>query len=321
MTLRTVLLIGGTGFIGRSLAQRLTGLGVRVIVPTRRASCAAPLRLLPTIDVVEVDCCDTSVLCGLMTDVDAVANLVGVLHSESDAPYGPEFARAHVELPRTIVAAARLSEVPRVVHLSALGADVHGPSEYLRSKADGETAIRAAGPEIEWTIFRPSVVFGPGDDFLNLFSKLSSWLPVLPLGGAHTRFQPVFVEDVVSAIVHALQHHAGINEVIDLAGPRTYTLAELVRYVVRLQRHWSVVLPLPESLAMMQAACMECLPGPLMSRDNLRSMHRDSVTSGVPMPFGLTATAMETVAPLWLRNDRGWRSLFNQFRQRAHRAV
>jgi NADH dehydrogenase len=146
-------------------------------------------------------------------------------------------------------------------------------------------------------------------------------LPVLPLGGAHARFQPVFVEDVVTAIVYALQHRAGINEVIELTGPRIYTLAELVRYVVRLQRHCSVMLPLPESLAMLQAACMECLPGPVMSRDNVLSMRRDSVASGPPMPFGLMPAALETVAPLWLRHDCGWRGLFNQFRQRAHRAV
>lgn len=319
MTLRSVLLIGGTGFIGSCLAQRLSAMGVRVVVPTRREVKGDALRLLPTVDVVEADIYDTGVLCGLMTNVDAVVNLVGVLHSESDAPYGPEFARAHVELPRTVVAAARLSEVPRIVHISALGADVHGPSEYLRSKADGESVVRAAGPDIEWTIFRPSVVFGQHDKFLNLFAKLSAWLPVLPLGGAHTRFQPVYVEDVVSAIVHALVQRAGIDQIIELAGPRVYTLADLVRYVAHLQGHHCVILALPESLAMLQAACMELLPGPVMSRDNVLSMRRDNV-SDAPMPFGLAATALETVAPLWLRYDGGWHGLFDNFRQRAHRS-
>ena len=280
------------------------------------------MRLLPTIDVVEADIYDTGVLCGLMNEVDAVVNLVGVLHSESDVPYGPEFSRAHVELPRTIVAAARLSEVPRIVHVSALGADVHGPSEYLRSKADGEAVIRAAGPQIEWTIFRPSVVFGPGDNFLNLFAKLTSWLPLLPLGGAKTRFQPVFVEDVVSAIVLALQQRAGIAEVIELAGPRIYPLAALVRYVAHLQGHHCPVLPLPEKLALLQAAIMECLPGPLMSRDNVRSMRRNCVAAAAPaMPFGLGATALETVAPQWLQPEGDWRGAFDSFRQRAHRNV
>jgi uncharacterized protein YbjT (DUF2867 family) len=322
MTLRNVLLIGGTGFIGSSVARRLTGLGVHVIVPTRRLAKGDALRLLPTIDVVEADIYDTGVLCGLMNEVDAVVNLVGVLHSESDVPYGPEFARAHVELPRTLAAAARLSEVPRLIHVSALGADVHGPSEYLRSKADGEAVIRAADPDIAWTIFRPSVVFGPADNFLNLFAQLTAHLPIVPVGGGHTHFQPVFVEDVSTAIVHALQHHAGISEVIELAGPRVYTLAALVRYVAQLQGHHCWVLPLPERLAMWQAAVMECLPGPLMSRDNVRSMRRDCVATTVPaMPFGLEASALETVAPQWLQPAGDWRGVFDSFRQRAHRSM
>jgi NADH dehydrogenase len=254
-----------------------------------------------------------------MTDADAVVNLVGVLHSEPDVPYGPGFACAHVELPRTIVAAARLTDVSRLVHVSALGADIHGPSEYLRSKADGESVIRAAGPDIDWTIFRPSVVFGPGDSFLNLFAKLTAVLPVLPLGGAQARFQPVYVEDVVDAIVHALLHRAGLNEVAELAGPRIYTLAELAKYVARLCGHHSWIMPLPERLALLQAHCMEYLPGPLMSRDNVHSMRCDSVAHGEPMPFGLTPTALETVAPQWLRETGDWRAFFNDFRQRAHR--
>ncbi|MDB5813804.1 MAG: NAD-dependent dehydratase [Rhodocyclales bacterium] len=319
VTLRSILLVGGTGFIGTALAQRLSALGLRVIVPTRRADKGDALRLLPTVEVVEADVYDTSVLCGLMSEVDAVVNLVGVLHSESDVPYGPEFARAHVELPRTIVAAARLSEVSRIVHLSALGADMHGPSEYLRSKADGEAVIHVADPDIEWTIFRPAVVFGPGDKFLNLFAKLTTWLPILPLGGAHTRFQPVFVEDVVSAIVCALRQHKGLGETIELAGPRVYTLADLVRYVADLRGHRCMVLSLPEKLALLQAACMEYLPGPLMSRDNVLSMRRDCVASGPAMPFGLPATALETVTPQWLLGEGDWRGALDRFRQRAHR--
>ncbi|MDB5801293.1 MAG: NAD-dependent dehydratase [Rhodocyclales bacterium] len=325
MTLRSVLLVGGTGFIGSSVAQRLSALGLHVIVPTRRLTKGDALRMLPTIDLVEADIYDTCALCGLMNEVDAVVNLVGVLHSESDAPYGPEFARAHVELPRTLVAAARLSEVPRIVHVSALGADIHGPSEYLRSKADGEAVIRATGPEIAWSIFRPAVVFGPHDKFLNLFATLTAHLPVLPLGGAHTRFQPVFVEDVAAAIVHAVLHRAGLGETIELAGPRIYTLAELVSYVAQLQDHHCMILPLSEKLALLQAAIMECLPGPLMSRDNVRSMRRDCVASTsvagttASMPFGIHATALETVAPQWLCDDGDWRGMFNGFRQRAHR--
>jgi uncharacterized protein YbjT (DUF2867 family) len=316
--IRTVLLIGGSGFIGRQLAQALTTAGLRVIVPTRKLRHAAALRVLPGAEIIEADIFDTGSLSALMAQADAVVNLVGVLHSESDAPYGPEFARAHVELPRTIACAARIADVRRVIHISALGADAHGPSEYLRSKADGEAAISQAGAHICWTIFRPSVVFGPEDKFLNLFAQLTRVLPVLPLGGAKARFQPVFVGDVVRAICLALLEGKGANSTLELAGPRIYTLAELVRWVARITGRHRLVLPLPDALAMAQAAVMECLPGPLMSRDNVRSMQRDNVASGEPLPFGLQATALESVAPQWLCHV-SQRDAFDQFRQHARR--
>lgn len=321
MQLRSVLIVGGAGFIGRHLAQRLASHGLRVIVTTRHARLADPLRMLPTVELVEADVYDTGVLCGLMNGIDAVVNLVGVLHSESDQPYGPEFARAHVELPRTIVAAARLSEVSRIVHVSSLGADPHGPSEYLRSKADGEAVIRAAGPDIAWSIFRPSVVYGPQDHFLSLLAQLTR-LPVLPLGGAHTRFQPVFVDDVVTAVSLALETGQGHGDVMPLVGPRTYTLAELAAFVARLCGHHTLIVPLPEPVAMLQAAIMEWLPGPLMSRDNLRSMQRDSVLDipgSAPLPFGLVPCMLESVAAHCLARETSVREAFNFYRQSAHR--
>lgn len=314
--IRTVLLLGGTGFIGQALAASLSAAGLRLIVPTRSLRHAGNLRLLPATEIVETDIFDTGCLCRLMGCADAVVNLVGVLHSESDTPYGPEFARAHVELPRIIAASARLCGVPRIIHVSALGADPQGPSEYLRSKADGEAAIRAAGDSICWTIFRPSVVFGAQDSFLNLFARLLPWLPVFPLGGARTRFQPVFVGDVVATIRHALLTGAGKDSTLELAGPHIYSLADLVRLVARYTGRRVLVLPLPERLALCQAAVMECLPGPLMSRDNVRSMRRDNVASGAPLPFGLAPTAIESVAPRWLAPTP---CSFDQLRRQARR--
>ncbi|GAA5176390.1 complex I NDUFA9 subunit family protein [Niveibacterium umoris] len=313
MKLQSVLLIGGTGFLGRHLANQLSARGIRVIVPTRRIERAQRLYLLPTAQVVQADIFADGVLERLCQGVDAVVNLVGVLHSRSGSPYGSDFARAHVELPRRLVAAATASGVRRLVHVSALGADVAGPSEYLRSKADGEAAIRAAGDTIEWTIFRPSVVFGPEDRFLNLFASLTGLFPVMPLGGANARFQPVFVGDVSRAILAALERDLGIGETHELAGPKVYTLAELVRYAAAESGHRVYVIGLHRLFAMMQAQVLAWLPGDLMSPDNVRSMDRDNVASGAPQPFGLAPTALEAVAPAWL-GGKNLRRRFDQMR-------
>ncbi len=297
---RKVLIVGGSGFVGTAVAARLARDGVALVVPTRRRERVRHLLPLPTVDVVEADVFDAAVLAQLMDGVDAVVSLVGVLHSRPGSPWGPDFGRAHVELPTRLVAAARRAGVGRIVHVSALGADPAGPSEYQRSKAAGEAAIRAAGPEVEWTILRPSVIFGPGDRFLNLFAGLLQRFPLLPLGGAGARFQPVFVGDVAEVIAAALVRPDAAGQVFEMAGPTVYTLRQLVDYVGTLSAHPRPVIGLPEGLAMLQAAVLECLPGPLMSRDNVRSMRVDNVASGAPQPWGRQPTALESVAPGWL---------------------
>lgn len=296
----TILIVGGSGFVGTAVASRLTRDGIRLVIPTRRRERARHLLTLPCVELVEADVFDPATLDRLMVGVDAVVSLVGVLHSRSGSPYGPDFARAHVELPTRLVAAARKAGVSRIVHVSALGADAAGPSEYQRSKAAGEAAIRTAEPEVAWTILRPSVIFGPGDSFLNLFAGLLKRFPLMPLGGARARFQPVYVGDVADVIAEALVRADAAGQVFDLAGPQVYTLRQLVEYVGDLTGHRRPVLPLPEGLAMLQAAVLECLPGPLMSRDNVRSMRADNVASGAPQPWGRQPTSLETVAPGYL---------------------
>ncbi|NMG75304.1 NAD-dependent epimerase/dehydratase family protein [Aromatoleum diolicum] len=300
MKMERVVLIGGSGFVGRVIANRLSLSGISVLVPTRRRSRAGALLPIPTVDVEEADIHDPATLTRLLAGADAVVNLVGILHSRSGSPYGADFARAHVELPRKIVAACRAASVPRLIHISALGASANAPSEYLRSKAAGEDAVRAAGDDPAWTILRPSVMFGREDNFLNLFARLAGLFPVLPLAGAHARFQPVCVEDVAEVVWRCLLDATSIGQTWELAGPTVYTLRQLVEYVSELSGHPRPIIALPQGLAMLQARLMELAPQPMMSRDNVRSMRVDNVASGAPLPFGMIPAALEVVAPTYI---------------------
>jgi NADH dehydrogenase len=300
----SVVLFGGTGFIGSHLAARLAERNVKVVVPTRHEAHA--MHLMPLgVDIVQADVHDDAVLRRLVAGKDAVINLVGILHSQRGTPYGPQFRHVHVELPRRIAAACASERVPRLLHMSALGAARDGPSMYQRSKADGEAAA-AGEAAVASTIFRPSVVFGPGDNFLNMFARLQRHLPVVPLACAHARFQPVYVGDVAEAYVRALFTEDSRRRIYELGGPGIYTLEEIVRLAGRYSGHPRPVIPLPDAVARMQAAFFEMLPGaPLISRDNLDSMTVDNVVN--PSNQVLTAealdiklTALESVAPSYL---------------------
>jgi len=318
MQVKRVVLVGGSGFVGRASAIRLAAAGVSVLVPTRRRSRAGHILLLPNVEVVEADVHDPDTLARLFAGADAVVSLVGVLHSRSGEPYGPDFARAHVELPKKIVAACRGAGVKRLVHVSALGASGDGPSEYQRSKAAGEAAIRSTGADLDWVILRPSVIFGRDDRFLNMFADLAAVFPVLPLAGASTRFQPVHVEDVAEVVWRSLTSPEAAGQTYELAGPAVYTLRQLVEYVSDLVGKPRPVIALPEGLAMLQARLMELAPQPLMSRDNVRSMRVDNVATGDPLPFGLVPTAVEAVVPTWLGTE-AMRAHYYPFRRHARR--
>jgi NADH dehydrogenase len=321
MQFSNVLVIGGAGFVGRHVVSRLVERGVRVTVPVRRRARARHLILLPTIDVVEADVHDDAVLSRLTRDQDAVINLVGILQGSRGSPYGPEFAQAHVELPRRVVAACVEAQVRRYLHMSALGANSHGPSMYQRSKGDGEALVRAS--RLDWTIFQPSVVFGPEDKFLNMFAQLARFFPVLPVGGTSVRFQPIWVGDVADAFCNALGTRETIGSVYELAGPRIYTLRELVEFAARASGHPRPVINMPGALARLQAMLMELAPGePLMSRDNLDSMKIDNIASQQPFEpapdLHIELTPMETEAPIYLSGQNP-RSKFSSYRARAHR--
>jgi NADH dehydrogenase len=302
----SILVLGGSGFIGCHVIAKLALTDSRVIVATRHYDHARHLLEIPPVDdVIEADVHDDAALDRLMYKMDAVINLIGILHSRPGDPYGPDFARVHVELPRRVVAACAANGVRRYLHMSALGASRDAPSMYLRSKADGEAAA-FSNPAVHTTVFRPSVVFGEGDHFLNLFASLEKFLPVMFLGNADAKFQPVYVEDVALAFVHALANERTIGKVYELAGPKVYTLRELVKLAGQYTGHPRPVIALPESLARLQAMLLEHMPGgPVLTRDNLDSMKIDNVASGPIDPeLGITPTSLEAVAPYYLTGQR-----------------
>jgi uncharacterized protein YbjT (DUF2867 family) len=308
-----VLVLGGSGFVGRHLASQLAGAGHRVIVPTRRREHARHLLLLPTVDVVEADIHDEATLERVMCGAAAVVNLVGIINERRSG----DFTRAHVELARKIVSACRAAGVGRLLHMSALGADPQGPSRYLATKGDAEAVVAASG--LAWTIFRPSVIFGREDSFLNLFARLERLLPVIALACPRARFQPVFVGDVARAFMRSLADDATHGQRYPLCGPTIYALRELVAYAGELTGHRRPILSLGPALSMLQARVMEWLPGPLMSRDNVLSMQKDNVCGcDFPARFAFTPAALEAVAPEYL-SVTAVRSRFDVYRAQSGR--
>lgn len=300
-----VVVFGGSGFIGSHLVALLAQESIPTLVPTRHAARVRHLTTLPGVDVVEANIHDDATLRELLKGRTAAINLVGTIHGSRASPYGPEFRRAHVDLPRRIVEACAVARVPRYLHMSALGANVDGPSMYTRSKADGELAARSR-PEVAATIFRPSVVFGPGDHLLSTFARLQRRLPVLPLACASAAFQPVYVGDVVTAYLHALRDTHASHQVYHLGGPNIYTLAELVRLAGRHAGCERPIIELPPAMARLQARMFERLPGtPLLTRDNLDTMSVDNVLDPAiqdltAAALGIKLTPLEAVAPHYL---------------------
>lgn len=308
MKLDNILILGGSGFVGRHLAAALAAEGLQLTVPTRRRERAKHLLPLPTVDVVEADILAPGALEALARGKQAVVNLVGILHGD--------FERAHVQLPRAVVAACRARGVKRLIHMSALGASSAAPSEYLRSKALGERVVLDAA-DLAVTVFRPSVIFGPEDAFLNTFACLARYFFVLPIACPQARFQPVHVGDVARAMSRALDDADSHGKVYELAGPREYSLRELVELVCAITGRERLVVGLPERLGYLQAFVMEKLPGRLITRDNLRSMQVPNVAAA-RFPFGIQPQALEAAAPAYLA-PAGPRERYPQLRWRARR--
>lgn len=314
-----ILVLGGTGFVGRSVCEKLVersgGAGGRIVVPTRHPGHGRHLQMLPTLQLVQANLYDDAQLARLVAGSDAVINLVAILQGDAQ-----RFRQVHEELPRRIAHACTAAGVKRLIHVSALGVGDNAPSLYLRSKAAGEKVLASAG--LDLTMLRPSVIFGAHDKLLNLFATLQAFAPLVPLAGADSRYQPVWVEDVATAIVRCLDDDGTIGKTYECAGPDVLTLRELVRSAGRWAGHQRPVIGLPGGIATLQAILMELLPGePLISRDNLASMRVPNVASGT-LPgldaLGIRASALSAVAPQYLASGQGPARL-DAWRARARR--
>jgi NADH dehydrogenase len=301
----SIVVLGGSGFLGGSLAEQLVRRGVRrILVPTRRLDHAKHLAPLPGVEITRADVHDDAQLLRCISGHDAVVNLIARLHG-TDA----QFARAHVDLPRRIAHGCERAGLRRLVHISALGVtDAAGPSRYLRSKAAGEQALRDVfGPHV--TMLRPSLIFGARDRLTRLFAGLQRLAPVVPLAGAEARVQPVWVEDVAGAIVRCLDDASTAGQTYECAGPDVMTLAQLVRACGRVAGAARPIVPVPGPLARVQAWLFEHLPGePMITRDNLDSLSVPNIASG-RLPgleaLGIRPASFDQIVPTYLRPGTG----------------
>ena len=318
--MKQVLVLGGSGFVGGHVCEKLVRAGYRVTVITRKAVHARSVMHLPGLTVLESNIHDEAALGRAMTGMDAVINLVAILHGSPAA-----FVHVHQDLPAKIARACVAKGVAHLVHISALGVNTApaqtAPSNYLRSKAAGEKLL---ADTLGWgqggtgacglTVLRPSVIFGANDKFLNVFARLQAVFPVMPLACADARFQPVWVEDVASAVLQSLAQglsHAPAVRVYELAGPQVYTLRQLVQFAARssgiAQGRGRPVLGLPLWMGRIQAFVLGLMPGePVMSQDNLDSMRLDNVVTG-SLPgleaLGIAPSTLEAIGPQYLFPD------------------
>ena len=296
-----IAVLGGTGFVGRSLCARLVEAGHEVFVLTRRRERHRDFLVLPTAQVIEADVYHPAALKSAFHGLDAVINLVGILNESGRN--GKGFERVHAELPARVVQACRQASVSRLLHMGALHAGADAPSHYLRSKARGAQIVHEAdGTELHVTSFHPSVIFGPYDSFTNRFAALLRRIPlVFPLACPNARMQPVYVEDVVQAFVGSLERYETFGQRYNLCGPEVFTLQEIVAYLVSVLGLKRRILPLGDGLSRLQATVMQFAPGKPFTPDNYRSLQVASICEGsFPAVFGVTPARFAAIVPSYL---------------------
>lgn len=294
-----LVMLGGTGFVGRHLVPRLAADGHDITILSRNRENHRELGVLPRVRIVSADVHDGRVLEARLRGADAAINLVGILNEPRDN--GEGFRRVHVELTAALLGACRDAGVPRLLQMSALGAG-DGASYYLKSRGEADRLVQDA--KLAATIFRPSVLFGAGDGLFTRFAKLLAVAPVLPLARPNAMFSPAYVGDVAEAFARALAHRATIGRTYELCGPDTLSLLELVRWTAKLTRRRRLIVPLPDFLGRLQAWVGEWVPGKPFTRDNFRSLLRDATgsTDGFAA-LGIVATPMRAIVPAELGGD------------------
>ena len=311
----SICILGGTGFVGKFIASRLANSGKKVRVLTRNRNNHRDLLVLPNLELIEADVFDRSRLEKYIEGMDAVINLIGILNEKQHN--GDGFRKVHVDLPKSILDACLKLHIPRLIHMSALNADANlGTSFYLRTKGEGENTLHTySGKRLAITSFRPSVIFGPGDSFLNRFAGLLKSMPfVFPLACADARFAPVYVGDVADRFIDALDDKSTYSKRIDLCGPEQYSLKELVEYTAATLGLKRRVISLPDFIARLQAHTLEWFPGKPFSVDNYNSLKLDSVCSGKRQQ----PTSMDMVVPAYLGNA-GKQNEYDAMRKFARR--
>lgn len=315
MRINQVCVLGGSGFVGSAIVHKLSAAGYAVKVLSRRREGAKHLTLLPNVQVAECDVFNDAELSMHMQSCDAVINLVGILHEGKNVT----FEAMHHDLPKRIAVLCERLGIKRLLHMSALQTSAEAPSAYLRSKAAGEAAVMVLSKKINVTIFQPSVIFGRGDNFLNMLATVVKLMPVIALAKPDARFQPIWVEDVAEAFVSSLDNVATYGKIYELGGPRVYTLRELVEFVIFVLGKKRKIVGLNDKLSYWQAYAMEKLPIKLMTRDNFYSMQVDSICNGpLAAELGIKPTAIEAVVPEYLANDTP-RAAYDRFRGMAGR--
>jgi len=315
-----ITIYGGSGFIGRHVVQAIAKTGARMRVAVRRPELA--LHLQPLGDVGQINAVQANVrfpdsLLAAADGADAVINLVGILF-----PTGKQtFKAVQDEGTRHVAEAARAAGAKALVHVSAIGASRDALSVYARTKAAGEASVRDVYPDA--VILRPSIVFGPEDDFFNRFAKLARIAPALPLiGGGKTRFQPVFAGDVAKAVIAGLTGRAEAGAPYELGGPEVLTLKEVMERVLTYTMRKRLLVPVPFWLAKLKGAFLQLLPNPLLTLDQVRLLQTDNVVSEAAIKVGRTLeglgiepVAVAAIVPGYLEQFRP-RGQFSQYRPR-----
>jgi len=294
-----ICILGGTGFVGHHITADLAELGHRVTVLTRRRQRHRDMLVWPTVGLREGDVYDPEFLKRHFRGMDAVINLVGILNERGRRGRG--FERAHVDLALSVSEAIKATGTPRLLHMSALNASTDAPSHNLRTKARGEEIAHSI-PGCDVTSFRPSAIFGEDDTFTNRFAQLLRSIPwVFPLAKPQARMQPIHVDDVAQCFVRSLTRHATFGRTYNLAGPKVYTLYDIVQFINEVIETERRIIPLRDWQSRLQASLMEWVPGKPFSVDNLRSLEVDSICKKpCPLPFDIEPRSMEAVVPVYL---------------------